>query len=268
MAGTAVEIDPQLIAFTLPSIPESARIARFHIRAALGFHDLGHLADDAAIINSELVTNAVQHAGCDVTETIRVTLARTRDQDSVIIVVSDSSPHGPVMRNPTADSEPGRGLQIVASLSVHWGWHPEPHGKTVYAILATETDARRRDGTAASIRSPRRKPHRRREHPHPARAQRMDPSGTWPADGVAQRLDRMRRRRPPQRTTARIHHRGSPAAGRHLRRHPLAAHSTVRELQRPATERVLMPGMRSHADGSALIEIVTADRNAHRSSRS
>ena len=140
MAGTAVEIDPQLIAFMLPSIPESARIARFHVRAALGFHDLGHLADDAEIITSELVTNAVQHADCDVTETIGVTLARTRDQDSVIVVVSDSSPHGPVLRSPSADSEPGRGLQIVASLSVHWGWLPEPSGKAVYAILATETD--------------------------------------------------------------------------------------------------------------------------------
>ena len=74
MAGTAVKIDPQLIAFTLPSIPESARIARFHIRAALGFHDLGHLADDAEIITSELVANAVQHADCDGTETIGVTL--------------------------------------------------------------------------------------------------------------------------------------------------------------------------------------------------
>ena len=140
MAGTAVEIDPQLIAFTLPSIPESARIARFRIRAALGFHDLGHLADDAEVITSELVTNAVQHAGCDGTETIGVTLARIRHQDAVIVVVSDSSPHGLVIRNPSADSEPGRGLQIVASLSAHWGWHPEPGGKAVYAILATETD--------------------------------------------------------------------------------------------------------------------------------
>ena len=140
MAGTAVEIDPQLIAFMLPSIPESAQIARFHVRAALGFHDLGQYVEDAEIITSELVTNAVQHAGCEVTETIGVTLARTRDQDSVIVVVSDSSPYGPVMRNPSADSEAGRGLQIVASLSAHWGWHPEPHGKAVYAILATETD--------------------------------------------------------------------------------------------------------------------------------
>ena len=80
MAGPAIKIDPRLIAFMLPNIPESARIARFHIRAALGFHDLGHLADDAAIITSELVTNAVQHADCDVTETIGVTLARTRNR--------------------------------------------------------------------------------------------------------------------------------------------------------------------------------------------
>ena len=140
-AGTLPEIDPRLIVFILPSIPESVPIARFHVRAALGFHDLGQYAEDAAIITSELTTNAVQHAHCDITETIGVTLARARDQDALIIVVSDSSPHGPVMRNPSADSELGRGLQILASLSVHWGWHPEPRGKAVYAILATETDA-------------------------------------------------------------------------------------------------------------------------------
>ena len=53
MAGTAVEIDPQLIAFMLPSIPESAQIARFHVRAALGFHDLGQYVEDAEIITSD-----------------------------------------------------------------------------------------------------------------------------------------------------------------------------------------------------------------------
>ena len=138
MAGTAAEIDPRLIAFMLPSTPESVRIARFHIRAALGFHDLGQYADDAEIITSELVTNAIRHACCDVTATIGVTLAQAQDQEAVIVVVSDTSPQGPVMRTPPADSEPGRGLQIVQALSVHWGWHPEPRGKAVYAILARE----------------------------------------------------------------------------------------------------------------------------------
>jgi hypothetical protein len=75
MARTAVETDPRLIAFMLPGIPESVPIARFHIRAALGFHQLGEYADDAETITGELVTNAIQHACADGTETIRVTLA-------------------------------------------------------------------------------------------------------------------------------------------------------------------------------------------------
>src|SRR5947209_15681966 len=59
-ARTAAEIDPRLIAFMLPGIPGSVPAARFRIRAALVFQGLGQLADDAAIITSELVTNAVQ----------------------------------------------------------------------------------------------------------------------------------------------------------------------------------------------------------------
>jgi anti-sigma regulatory factor (Ser/Thr protein kinase) len=81
MARTAVEVDPRLIAFVLPSIPESVRIARLHVRTALGFHGLTDYADDAEIVTSELVTNAVQHVRGDVTETIGVTHALgTRQQ--------------------------------------------------------------------------------------------------------------------------------------------------------------------------------------------
>ena len=52
-AVTAEETDPRIIAFILPGIPESVRIARFHVRAAFVFHDLGQLADDAAVITSD-----------------------------------------------------------------------------------------------------------------------------------------------------------------------------------------------------------------------
>ena len=138
MARTAVEVDPRLIAFVLPSIPESVRIARFHVRAALGFHGLGEYADDAEIVTSELVTNAVQHVRDDGTETIGVTLARVWNPAAVTVVVSDSSPEGPVRRDTPADSEQGRGLQIVEALSAHWGWRPEDGGKAVFAVLARE----------------------------------------------------------------------------------------------------------------------------------
>ena len=138
MASTAVELDPRLIAFVLPSIPESVRMARFHIRAALGFHGLDEYADDAEIITSELVTNAVQHVRDDGTNTIVVTLARVWNPAAVTVVVSDSSPEGPIRRDTSADSEQGRGLQIVEALSVHWGWRQEDGGKAIFAILARE----------------------------------------------------------------------------------------------------------------------------------
>ena len=61
MGSTVAETDQRLISFGLPSIPESVPMARFHVRAALGFHELGEYADNAEIITSELVTNAIQH---------------------------------------------------------------------------------------------------------------------------------------------------------------------------------------------------------------
>ena len=141
MARTAAEADSQLIALALPSTPESVPVARWHVRNALDSHGLGEYAVDAEIITSELVTNAVQHARCDVTETVRITLARASGSEAVIIAVSDSSPHGPVIREAPAGRERGWGLRIVESLCVDWGWHPAPGGKAVFAILAGRTSA-------------------------------------------------------------------------------------------------------------------------------
>jgi anti-sigma regulatory factor (Ser/Thr protein kinase) len=138
MAGTAAEIDPRLITFVFPSIPESVRMARYYIRAALAFHELDQYADDAAIVTSELVTNAVQHVCDNGGKTIGVTLVRAGSPAAVTVVVSDSSPEGPIKGNTVAGSERGRGLQIVEALSAHWGWRHEPGGKAVFAVLARE----------------------------------------------------------------------------------------------------------------------------------
>ncbi len=141
MVSTAIEIDPRLIAFVFPSIPESLRMARFHVRAALCFHELSEYADDAEAITSELVTNAIQHVCGDGTKTVGITLARTRNPEAVTVIVSDSSPEGPAMHEAPAESDRGRGLRIVEALSAHWGWHPENGGKAIFAILAKEAGA-------------------------------------------------------------------------------------------------------------------------------
>ena len=138
MARTAAQADPRLIAFALPRIPESVPIARLRVRAALAFRGLGEYADDAEIITSELVTNAVQHVGDHGTETIGVTLTHAGSPAAVTVVVSDSSPEGPIKRDTPAGSEQGRGLQIVEALSAHWGWRQENGGKAIFAVLARE----------------------------------------------------------------------------------------------------------------------------------
>jgi anti-sigma regulatory factor (Ser/Thr protein kinase) len=141
MARTAVEVDPQLIAFMLPSIPESVPVARFHIRAALSFHQLAEYADDLEVITAELVTNAIQHVRGDGTTTVGVTLARTRNPEAVTVVVTDSSTEGPVTRTTPDGSERGRGLRIVDELADCWGWNPEDGGKAVYAVLMKPASA-------------------------------------------------------------------------------------------------------------------------------
>jgi anti-sigma regulatory factor (Ser/Thr protein kinase) len=138
MAGTATEIDPRLITFVFPSIPESVRMARYYVRAALAFNELDKYADDATAVTSELVANAVQHVCGNGGETIGVTLARAGSPAAVTVVVSDSSPDGPIKGNASAGSERGRGLQIVEALSAHWGWRQENGGKAVFAVLAPE----------------------------------------------------------------------------------------------------------------------------------
>jgi anti-sigma regulatory factor (Ser/Thr protein kinase) len=139
MARTATHAGPQLIASVLPGIPQSVPVARRQIRAALGSRGLGEYADDAELITSELVTNAVQHACANGTQTIGVTLTHAGSPAAVTVTVSDSSPHGPIRRDTPPGSEQGRGLHIVEALSAHWGWRQQDGGKAVFAVLARES---------------------------------------------------------------------------------------------------------------------------------
>jgi anti-sigma regulatory factor (Ser/Thr protein kinase) len=138
MARTAAQAGPRLIAFVLPGIPGSVPVARLRVRAALGLHGLGEYADDAEIITSELVTNAVQHVRGNGAQAIGVTLTHAGSPAAVTVVVSDSSPQAPVRCDTPAGSEQGRGLRIVEALSAHWGWRREGGGKAVFAVLARE----------------------------------------------------------------------------------------------------------------------------------
>lgn len=135
MTPAAMETD-YLITFAVLSIPESAGIARFHVRAALSYHGLDDCADEVCVITSELVTNAALHAGAGPDAKIGIELVRVRNPDAVGVVVTDSSPAPPVKRDAPFGSEHGRGLHVVEALSDYWEWHPDGRGKAVLAIVA------------------------------------------------------------------------------------------------------------------------------------
>jgi serine/threonine-protein kinase RsbW len=130
-AATAAPITP-LITFTLPGTRYSVQMARFYVRAALGYHGLDDYAGDLEMVTSELVSNAITHAGA---RAFGLELLRLQDQDAVMVVVTDPCPLPPVKRDPAGDAEHGRGLLVVEALSARWGWAPRDPGKAVFAVL-------------------------------------------------------------------------------------------------------------------------------------
>ena len=138
MARTTTQASPRLIALALPGTADSVPIARRRVRAALGLHGLSEYAQDAEVITSELVANAVQYACGNGAGTIGVILTHAGTPAAVTVAVSDSSLQVPVRRATPPGSEQGRGLQIVEALSAHWGWRHQDGGKAVFAVLARE----------------------------------------------------------------------------------------------------------------------------------
>jgi anti-sigma regulatory factor (Ser/Thr protein kinase) len=125
-----------LVAFTLPGTPRSVRAARNYVMTALGYHDLGYLAEDVEAVTSELVANAVRHAQA---KTIVVDLLLLKDDaGSLVVVVFDPCARPPIRREPTPAAEQGRGLVLVEALATRWGWVPQNPGKAVFALFALE----------------------------------------------------------------------------------------------------------------------------------
>lgn len=115
-----------------PATLESTRAARHVTTAALEKSSSPHLADDAALVVTELATNAVVHAHSG----FRVTL--TLWQDVIRISVHDDQPlpvdgTGAIAVLPAA---PLHGLGAVAALAARWGADPAGTGKDVWAELS------------------------------------------------------------------------------------------------------------------------------------
>lgn len=125
VARTRVLDGNRSVAWDVPAEP--AAVARVRAEAARVVEEWG-LAEDAfttELILSELVTNAIRHAGGP----IGVRLIRDR---SLICEVSDGSSTAPHLRRATATDEGGRGLFLVSQLAERWGTRYTGSGKVIW----------------------------------------------------------------------------------------------------------------------------------------
>ncbi|MCH5675281.1 SpoIIE family protein phosphatase [Streptomyces gilvus] len=117
-------------------VGRSVATARSFVRDTLQGWGFADIVDDAVVLTSELVTNAVVHAGTS------ADVLCLRTDEGVRVEVADRYPEReiPLQGHPVTmgspDREGGRGLQLCAALAGRWGVEYTPTHKQVWFQLA------------------------------------------------------------------------------------------------------------------------------------
>jgi len=114
---------------TLLAHPPAAREARGVVGAALTAWGMHGLVDPACLVVSELVSNAVLHAGSGIVLDLHAA------ESGVRLAVHDPEGRRPLRREPDPESEHGRGMQLVDGMATRWGVDTTSYGKLVWAVL-------------------------------------------------------------------------------------------------------------------------------------
>lgn len=119
--------------------PEAARRLLEDLFQAWSKPHLDQMGDDARVVISEIVTNAVKYAGD--AGTLRMDVAVEPD-GTLRMSLCDGSSDRPVAHEADPTSVGGRGLHIVQCLTARWGVVPAPgEGKEVWVELARTSPA-------------------------------------------------------------------------------------------------------------------------------
>ena len=119
-----------------PADPTAAPQARHLVTSVLRDWGLPALRPDAALVVTELITNAVVQGESAPPPEVLVRLSRTASY--AVIQVGDHNPAGPPTppRRVKVTEEHGRGLLITRTLSAHLAWFRQDDWKVVWAALA------------------------------------------------------------------------------------------------------------------------------------
>src|SRR5690348_16522193 len=101
---------------TLPPAGSSASVARRLVESALIDSPMRHRLDEALLLVTEVVTNAIVHAGTELDLHLDV------EDDSMRVEVIDKTPGVlKTIRDPAETREGGRGLLLLDALATEWG---------------------------------------------------------------------------------------------------------------------------------------------------
>ena len=143
LAGLARRPRSAVVQAPLPPVAQSARAARDLVARTCLDWGCSSTVGTATLVVSELVTNAMLHAGTDLTVSVARCGPRLR------IAVRDANSRPPEPRRPDASQIAGRGMLLVAAVSEAWGVLPtDDGGKVVWAVLPTGSRAAHGDSPA------------------------------------------------------------------------------------------------------------------------
>ncbi|MEU4560439.1 ATP-binding protein [Actinoplanes sp. NPDC023936] len=130
------------LTLTLPPVLTSASIARDLVGEACAAWHLTTLLMPARAVLSELVTNAIENAGTDITVTV------ARRGTGLYLAVRDDDPRMPYLRELAPHQgglldDRGMGLRLVHNASSAWGARSVAGGKIVWATVRPGVQARR-----------------------------------------------------------------------------------------------------------------------------
>jgi anti-sigma regulatory factor (Ser/Thr protein kinase) len=114
---------------TFPGLPESAGRARRFVARVLAEAGRAEVAEVAVLLVSELVSNAVLHAGTELELVVRVL------PDRLAVEVHDLGGGRAIRRQYSNLSGTGRGLMLVEELARDWGTVVTDAGKFVWFEL-------------------------------------------------------------------------------------------------------------------------------------
>jgi anti-sigma regulatory factor (Ser/Thr protein kinase) len=130
-----------MISVRLPHHVASAAAARHRVRETMATRKVGRkLADDVALVMSELVTNAVRHASPLPSGDLEVAWD-VGDGIVELRVTDGGGANAPIARPAGPHDATGRGLTIVSKLASAWGVEDAAGATTVWALVATRRRA-------------------------------------------------------------------------------------------------------------------------------